>query len=107
MTKELEEELTKLAFASCKECQEFGYNPTRFKEMLSEHKGRKAITLLIDGRQETSGYTRLYHAGKLELSAEALVLERPRFHVLFTDAQLEKAQKRLESFGYKPVIRQQ
>ncbi len=106
MTKELEEELTKLAFEFCERCRDFNYNPIRFKEMLFEHKGRKAITLLIDGPKETSGYTRLYRAKKLKLSAEALVLERPRFHVLFTDAQLEKARRRLEKFGYKPVIRQ-
>ncbi len=101
MTKELEEELTKLAFASCKECREFGYKPFIFERMIAENGGRQAIKRLILMKTPSDGFATLWEAGRLDLSAEALIIERPRFHVLFTDAQLKKARRRLEKFEYK------
>ena len=104
MTKELENELTKLAFASCKECREFGYKPTIFERMIAEKGGRQAIKRLIVMKKPSDGFTTLWEAGRLDLSAEALIIEHPEFYELFTEAELEIAWKRLKDYEYKTKI---
>ncbi len=101
MTKELEKELKELAFRSCQECCGFGYNPTGFKDMLFKHGAVKAIKLLIDRHQPSDGFTKLWEERRLDLSAEALILERQKFHQLFTPDELKIARKRLKDYEYE------
>ena len=46
------------------------------------------------------GYTHLYERGHLEI--EAVVVENPKWHVLFTPEEIARARKRLKDYRYEP-----
>ena len=105
MTKKLEDKLTERAWEACAECRKFKYNPTTFERMLSEHKGRQAIKRLLAMQKPSDGFTKLWEEKKLHLSVEALILENPEFHELFTEAELQKARKWLKAHEYKLKVK--
>ena len=105
MTKELENELEILVLWSCQECHKFGYPPTIFEKMIRKYRAVKAIEKVIDKPEPTSGFNKLRDKVRLDLSAEALILERPKFHKLFTDDLLEKADERLKEHGYELKVK--
>ncbi len=105
MTTELENELETLVLWSCQECHKFGYPPTIFEKMIRKYRAVKAIEKVIDKPEPTHGFDRLKKEGRLDLSAEALILERPKFHKLFTDDLLKIASERLKEHGYKLEIK--
>lgn len=80
---------------------EAGYSATIFFRMLSERGGLATASYLINSPTPSDGYTHLYERGRLDLSVEALVVENTRWHGLFTDEELAKANRRLRDYGYK------
>tara|TARA_B100001989_G_C24541699_1_gene467981 strand:+ start:1565 stop:1879 length:315 start_codon:yes stop_codon:yes gene_type:complete len=76
------------------------YNATRFLEMLHTHGGLETARILINDTRQSDGYTELYLRGKLDLTVEAVVIDNPKWHSLFTKDELEKARKRLADNGY-------
>ena len=80
---------------------EFGYYPTRFKQMVETHGGLGAAQLLLAGDAPSSGFERLWEEGRLDLSVEALVLRTP-WTTLFVEAELREAERRLEGSDYEP-----
>ena len=79
---------------------EAGYNATRFFQMLQEHRGLETARILLNAPHVSDGYTALWERGRLDLSVEALILQRKWFP-LFSDEEREVARKRLEDYEYK------
>lgn len=79
---------------------EAGYNATVFRRIVAEHGGVKAAKRLINASQTPGGYTALRERGRLDLTMEAMIVGRPEFHPLFTEAELRTCRKRLKEYGY-------
>lgn len=81
--------------------QEAGYNATYFLKMISEIGGYDTARQLLHSPGVSAGFTALWERKRLDLSVEAVVLER-RFADLFSDEEREIARARLEEYGYTP-----
>jgi hypothetical protein len=77
------------------------YYATRFMQLLRNRSGVEAARLLLAKEEVTPGLAELQKLGLLEHSVEATVLQE-RFRSLFTEAELQKARRRLESLGFVP-----
>jgi hypothetical protein len=84
--------------------KEHGYIATYFLQMISEHGGVGADKRLISTPKLQSGLTELYFIERLDLSAEALVLQE-LYRDLFTDCERRKSYIRLKEHGYDPCSR--
>ena len=81
--------------------RETDYNPTRFIRMISSLGPIATAKALINSKDPSEGYTKLWELKKLNLTVEAFVLENPRWHQLFTESELDRAKQRLLSFKYE------
>lgn len=81
----------------------FGYQPTRFRQMLAEHGGVETARRLIRG-SATSGFDKLWEHQRLDLSVEALVTD-PKWRALFSDEEAKMASRRLKQYGYMPATK--
>ena len=77
------------------------YNATIFLQMLTDNGGARTAKTLINATKPSDGYTELYLRERLDLTVEALVTEGEEWHRLFEPEELERAQKRLDAYGYK------
>jgi hypothetical protein len=80
---------------------EAGYNATIYLRMLHERGGLGTAKALINAPQVSDGYTHLYERGRLDLTVEALIIDNPQWHSLFTPEEVEKARGRLKEYRYK------
>jgi hypothetical protein len=78
------------------------YNATIFLGMITDRGGRATAKSLINADKPSDGYTALYLRKRLDLTVEAVVVENPRWHSLFTKDELEKARRRLIAYRYEP-----
>jgi hypothetical protein len=78
-----------------------GYIPTYFWKMVQAKGGYQAAKQLIHTKNPSTGLTRLWELGHLELSVEAHVI-MPEYNSLFTEEERSICLERLISFGYKP-----
>jgi hypothetical protein len=85
--------------------KEAGYNATIFLRMVSDKGGLSTAKYLINAPKPSDGYTHLYERGRLDLTVEAMVVENPKWHQLFTTEEIAAANKRLLSYGYRPKDR--
>lgn len=79
---------------------EAGYNATVFLRMLTDKNGVDTAKYLINAAKPSDGYTNLYERQRLDLTVEALVVENPKWHSLFTEGEIQKARKRLIEYRY-------
>nr|WP_202489521.1 hypothetical protein [Streptomyces sp. SID8381] len=79
--------------------REISYNATRFMEMVGELGGAEAARQLLRGRDASDGFTTLWEHGRLDMSVEAFVL-LPWYRELFTEEQLETAERRLREHRF-------
>jgi hypothetical protein len=70
---------------------ETGYRAMIFLDMVLTRGGLPPAKYLIDTSKPSEGYTHLYERGRLDLTVEALIVDNPRWHTLFTKEELEKA----------------
>ncbi|MUK90866.1 hypothetical protein GNP80_00155 [Aliivibrio fischeri] len=82
------------------------YKAHIYFEMLMRHKGLGTAKKLINSPKVSSGYTALWELGRLDLTVEALIIENPIWHDLFSKEELNICHKRLCDYQYKPVINQ-
>ncbi len=80
--------------------KELKYKPTAFFQMLNKHRGVETAKRLINAPQVSDGYTKLWELGRLELTVEAVVFDNKQFHELFTEAEINRCEKRLSDYGY-------
>nr|WP_242623218.1 hypothetical protein [Pseudonocardia sediminis] len=74
---------------------ELGYNPQYLREMVLQHGAVGATRRLLASPTVSDGFVRLWDAGRLDLTVEALVVD-PRFVSLFGDRERAVAQDRLD-----------
>lgn len=79
---------------------EAGYNATIFLKMVTDQGGLATARQLINAPRPSDGYTHLYERGRLDLTVEALVIGQERWKALFSDAELDRAKRRLGQYGY-------
>lgn len=80
---------------------EASYNATIFLRMVSDRGGLSTAKQLINAPKPSEGYTHLYERGRLDLTVEAMIVENPKWHELFTEEELAKASLRLKQYRYK------
>jgi hypothetical protein len=78
---------------------EANYTATYFLGMLSNYGGLETAHRLLAATELSSGFTALFERGRLDLTVEALVV-RPKYADLFTEEELDIAQRRLDQLGY-------
>jgi hypothetical protein len=78
---------------------ETNYNPSGFHKIVAERGGYDAAIDLIHRKEPPEGFSELAVLGRLDLTAEALVLD-PKWHDLFTDEDRQAAYNRLKQYGY-------
>jgi 5-methylcytosine-specific restriction protein A len=81
------------------------YKPSALIKMIERHGAVDACKRLISSSQPSDGFTKLYEAGRLDLSVEAIALE-PEWAGQFGETERQRCRKRLEQVGYRlePVI---
>ena len=83
----------------CRDASAVVNYPIRLHTMIYEHGGVEAARRIIGEMTET--YEKLWEAGHLALSVEALVLKL-KWAPLFTPEELAIARQRLEDSGHTP-----
>jgi len=100
---EIEKQFTEAMFNIYRRAKtEAKYNATVFLGMLTDRGGLGTAKYLINSDKPSDGYTNLYERGRLDLTVEAMVIENPRWHSLFTENELIRARKRLDEYQYQP-----
>ncbi len=79
---------------------EAGYTASVFHRMLSERRGVSTAKYLINDPRPSQGYTSLWERGRLDLTVEATVFSNPKWHPLFDEGELRKAEARLQVYHY-------
>lgn len=82
--------------------KEIGYRPTVFLSMITERGSLVTAKQLINSPLESYGYKKLRSNGRLDLSVEAIVVDNPEYHPLFTPKEIELAKTKLIHDGYQP-----
>ncbi|MFB6258953.1 MAG: hypothetical protein ABEH38_09685 [Flavobacteriales bacterium] len=78
--------------------QETGYPPQRLEQMLREDHGREVARRLVSGDEPTYGYQNLWWLGRLDLTAEHIML-KDEYKELFEESILDQARRRLKRYG--------
>lgn len=81
--------------------KEAGYTAKVFLGMVADRGGLATAKYLINSPRPSDGYTALYERGRLDLTVEAMVVEHPKWHPLFTREEIDKAKARLRQYQYK------
>lgn len=79
---------------------EADYSPTRYIQMVAELGGVKAAKKLINSEKPSEGYTALWERKRLDITVEALVQDS-KWASLFDPVEIEKANYRLQEYGYE------
>lgn len=87
-----------------REATEFGYYPNYFLQVVNERGGLSAAKHLLHTPEPSSGFARLWEAGRLDLSVEAVAVREP-WSALFSDEELTIARQRLADLGFDPFGR--
>ncbi len=79
---------------------QYGYNPTRFLQMLEKYGPvNTAINLVMDPKCH-DGFTKMWELRRLDLTVEAIICRSP-YNRLFSHEVIEKAKEKLEQLGYR------
>ena len=81
------------------------YNAQRFLKMVVDHGGIETAKMLIHAEKVSDGYTALWERGRLDLTVEAMIIESPKFHSLFSDDEIKICSKSLSEYGYETIKR--
>ena len=76
------------------------YRPSYFLQMLENYGAVGTAVKLVTANKFREGFTKLWELGRLDLSAEAIMLRSP-YRQLFSKEVLDKASERLTALGYK------
>jgi hypothetical protein len=73
------------------------YNAIIFLQMLTDNGGLRTAKTLINAIKPSDGYTALYLRKRLDLTVEAIVVDDPRWHVLFEPRNWKKLESDSET----------
>jgi hypothetical protein len=79
---------------------EANYTATYFLTMLGDHGGLGTAHRLLASSDTSSGFAALFERGRLDLTVEAVVV-KPEFASLFTEDEIEIAQRRLNDLSFR------
>lgn len=96
LEKEFFKDMKNIYVQADKDC---GYRPTRFLQMLSELGGVETAKKLINKPGGTEGFAKLWEAGSLDLTVEALVINE-KYRELFTPEEIENCIRILKNYNY-------
>lgn len=96
-----EERFKAVLLDGVRQCRSFGYHPTVFVQMIHERGPFEAVRALLRPGSPSAGFDRLWEAGRLDLSAEAIALH-PDWRAAFSDDELAVARARLDELEYRP-----
>jgi hypothetical protein len=82
--------------------REARFSAPLFGEMLKQHGGLDTARRFIHSPDFAPGFTKLWERQRLDLTVEAVILEEPKWHPLFTPEEIEICKKRLSEYGYPP-----
>jgi hypothetical protein len=71
--------------------------------MLKERGGLETARELIHSPAVAPGFTALWERKRLDLTAEAVIVEEEKWHPLFTAEEIAICRKRLADYGYPPA----
>jgi hypothetical protein len=74
-----------------------------FAELLKNHGGLETARRFIHSADYAAGFTKLWERERLDLTVEAVILQEPKWHPLFTEEEIEVCRKRLRDYGYPPA----
>jgi 5-methylcytosine-specific restriction protein A len=103
MTPSENEQFTKMLRDAAEECSRIGYRPTKFLQMLNADGGYATAARLLAAPNISDGFAELQMRGKLNLTVEALVLEKG-WADHFDPALINQAKKRLQAARYTPQL---
>jgi 5-methylcytosine-specific restriction protein A len=96
----IEQQLYKALILAYEEAKnKYKYNPVRFLQMLNEKGAVRTTTELVQHPDISGGLTRLWEEGRLDLSIEAIIQQKP-WRALFSDTVLQTARDKLASLGH-------
>ena len=78
------------------------YSAPLFAQLLKEHGGLETARRFIHSADYAAGFTKLWERERLDLTVEAVILQEPKWHPLFTEEEIEVCRKRLRHYGYPP-----
>ena len=76
------------------------YRATAYLGMLGERGGVATAKALLGTDKPSTGFYELYNCGRLDLTVEATIADNPRWHSLFTQAEIDEARIRLKQLEY-------
>jgi len=76
------------------------YNATTYHQMLTDIGGLQTAHDLINSKEISDGFTALWERKCLDLTMEAMILESPEFHELFTEDEMRIVKRRLIEYGH-------
>ena len=79
------------------------YSAPLFSTKLKEQGGLETARWLIHSPAVAPGFTALWERERLDLTAEAVIVEEEKWHPLFTAEELDTCRKRLKEYGYSPA----
>lgn len=80
--------------------RELHYTPIYFLRMAHEHGAVQTAKMLLGDSTVQEGLMKLYELNRLDLSMEAMVLDR-KYRTLFTYEERKAARQRLEKLDYQ------
>jgi hypothetical protein len=99
---DLEAQFTEATFEIYRRAKaEANYPANIFLQMITDRGGRATAKTLINAPKPSDGYTALYLRKRLDLTVEAVIVDNPRWHILFTPEEIEKARRRLIEYRYQ------
>jgi DNA-binding transcriptional regulator YhcF (GntR family) len=101
MIEKLKKEFNDEVLQAVEESKKIGYVPTRFIQMLqqADNNAFEVVQRLVT-KEATTGLEKLWEKDRLDLSVEALIVQR-EFQELFPDEIVKICKRKLKQFGYK------
>lgn len=93
---EFTQELIKRTEEAAKAC---GYNPARFVQAVEKNGGVRTAKSYISRNRTSEGFEKLQMCGKLDLSMEAVVVDK-KYAALFTDDEVNSCFMLLCEYGF-------
>jgi len=78
------------------------YRATRFLQSVRRNGGLLAAKFLLNKSGVSQGFMALKACGSLRATMEAMIVEEPKWHPLFSPEELAVARRRLAQHGYQP-----
>ena len=70
---------------------ELGIRLPRFKQMVERNGGVEAAKKLLHSNSVSTGFSKLFERGRLDLTVESLVANNEKWHPLFNQEEIQKA----------------